>query len=144
MRTSQSVILRSATIMLFALAATVAVHAQIYTVLDNLGNTNTDPLQPAWMGIFAQGRDGNLYTTTQAGGAFFSGHQYGTVFSLTPSGTMTVLHSFDNTNGGKPNSGLTLGTAGNFYGTTTIGGLGYGTIFKITSTGTYTDRKSTR
>src|ERR1051326_348892 len=99
MRTNQSAILRSAMIMLFALAATVAVHAQIYTVLDNLGNTNTDPLQPAWMGIFAQGRDGNLYTTTQAGGAFFSGHQYGTVFSLTPSGTMTVLHSFDNTNG---------------------------------------------
>jgi uncharacterized repeat protein (TIGR03803 family) len=125
-------------IMLFALAATVALHAQIYTVLDNLGNTNTDPLQPAWMGIFAQGRDGNLYTTTQAGGAFFSGHQYGTVFSLTPSGTMTVLHSFDNTNGGKPNSGLTLGTDGNFYGTTTIGGLGYGTIFKITPSGTYT------
>src|SRR5690242_3025407 len=138
MRTNQTVILRSAMIMLFALAATVALHAQIYTVLDNLGNTNTDPLQPAWMGIFAQGRDGNLYSTTQAGGAFFSGHQYGTVFSLTPSGTMTVLHSFDNTNGGKPNSGLTLGTDGNFYGTTPSGGNGWGTIFRITPTGAYT------
>ncbi|HET9308883.1 MAG TPA: choice-of-anchor tandem repeat GloVer-containing protein [Candidatus Sulfotelmatobacter sp.] len=116
----------------------VGAHAQTYTVLDNLGMTNTDPLQPAWMGVFAQGRDGNLYSTTQAGGAFTNSHQYGTVFSLTPSGTMTVLHSFDATNGGIPNSGLTLGTDGNFYGTTTIGGLGWGTIFRITPSGTYT------
>jgi uncharacterized repeat protein (TIGR03803 family) len=113
-------------------------NAQTYTVLDNLGMINTDPLQPAWMGVFAQGRDGNLYSTTQAGGAFTNSHQYGTVFSLTPSGTMRVLHSFDNTNGGIPNSGLTLGTDGNFYGTTTIGGLGWGTIFRVTPSGTYT------
>ena len=121
----------------FVLSA-IAAHAQTYTVLDNLGNTNTDPMQPQWVGVIAQGRDANLYSTTQAGGAFFSGHQYGTVFSFTPSGALSTLHSFDNTNGGKPNSGLTLGTDGNFYGTTTIGGSGYGTIFKITPSGTYT------
>lgn len=125
-------------ICLVVLFGIVPVRAQIYSILDNLGNTQTDPLRPAWMGVFAQGRDGNLYSTTQAGGEFTSGHQYGTVFSLTPSGTMTVLHSFDNTHGGIPNSGLTLGTDGNFYGTTTIGGAGYGTIFKITPAGTYT------
>jgi uncharacterized repeat protein (TIGR03803 family) len=124
-------------IVIMAVSVTLAAHAQTYTVLDNLGNANTDPMQPAWMGIIAQGRDGNLYTTTQAGGAFTSGHQYGTVFSFPLSGTVTVLHSFDNTHGGIPNSGLTLGTDGNFYGTTTIGGAGYGTIFKITPTGTY-------
>jgi len=124
-------------VFLFALSA-LAAHAQTYTVLDNLGVTNTDPLSPAWMGTFAQGRDGNLYSTTQAGGEFTNGHQYGTVFRLTPSGDMAVLHSFDNTNGGIPYSGLTLATDGNFYGTTTIGGAGYGTIFKITPSGTYT------
>jgi uncharacterized repeat protein (TIGR03803 family) len=138
MTTNQNVVLRFAMIMVFALAATVAVHGQIYTVLDNLGSTNTDPLQPAWMGIIAQGRDGNLYSTTQAGGAFTNGHQYGTVFSFTPSGTMSVLHSFDLASGGIPNSGLTLGTDGSLYGTTSVGGLGYGTIFKITSNGTFT------
>ena len=137
MPTIQNAVTRLLVFLTLALA-TLAAHAQTYTVLDNLGNLNTDPLKPAWMGIFAQGRDGNLYSTTQAGGAFFSGHQYGTVFSLTPSGTMTTLHSFDNTNGGIPNSGLTLGTDGNFYGTTTVGGAGYGTIFKITPAGTYT------
>src|SRR2546423_3837367 len=124
-------------IFVFGLLA-VAAQAQNYTVLDNLGETNTDPLRPAWEGIFAQGRDGNLYSTTQEGGAFTSGHQYGTVFRITPSGDMTVLHSFDNTNGGIPNSGLTLGTDGNLYGTTATGGLGYGTIFRITPSGTYT------
>ena len=125
-------------LLVFAAWGTGGAHAQIYTVLHNLGMTNTDPLQPAWMGIFAQGRDGNLYSTTQAGGAFTNSHQYGTVFSLTPSGTMAVLHSFDDTNGGIPNSGLTLSTDGNFYGTTTIGGLGWGTIFRIKPDGTYT------
>jgi len=129
---------RLSIILVFAFAATIASQSQTYTVLDNLGMTNTDPLQPAWMGVFAQGRDGNLYSTTQAGGQFISGHQYGTVFSMTPSGTVTVLHSFDNTNGGKPNSGLTLGTDGNFYGTTPSGGIGWGTIFRITPAGTYT------
>lgn len=122
---------------LCTIVVTAAAYGQTYTVLDNLGNSNTDPLQPAWMGTFAQGRDGNLYSTTQAGGDFSSGHQYGTILRLSPSGDMTKLWSFD-TNGGIPFSGLTLATDGNFYGTTTIGGAGYGTIFKIAPTGTYT------
>jgi len=138
MWTIQNGAVRFFLLLAFALAATIATYSQTYTVLDNLGMTNTDPLQPAWMGVFAQGRDGNLYSTTQAGGAFISGHQYGTVFSMTPSGTVTVLHSFDGTNGGLPNSGLTLGTDGNFYGTTPSGGIGWGTIFRITPSGTYT------
>jgi uncharacterized repeat protein (TIGR03803 family) len=138
MPTVQNAAIRLFTSIVFAFVAAAASHSQIYTVLDNLGMTSTDPLSPAWMGVFAQGRDGNLYSTTQAGGDFISGHQYGTVFRLTPDGTMTVSHSFDNTHGGKPNSGLTLGTDGNFYGTTPSGGIGWGTIFRITPTGTYT------
>jgi len=135
MRATQSAALCLAISIVFALLVAASAQGQTYSVLDNLGQTNSDPLNPAWVGIFAQGRDGNLYSTTQAGGAFGS-HQYGTVFSLTPSGTVTILWSFDNTSG-KPNSGLTLGTDGNFYGTTTIGGAGYGTIFRITPSGSY-------
>lgn len=125
-----------------AVAMAGAAYCQTYTDLYNLGTNSTDPLSPSWIGIFAQGRDGNLYTTSQAGGAFVSGHQYGTVLQLTPSGNMTVLHSFDSTNGGIPNSGLTLGTDGNLYGTTTAGGLGWGTIFKITPSGAFTSLHS--
>jgi len=120
---------------LFTLVVTATAYAQTYTDLYNLGATNTDPLNPAWMGTFAQGRDGNLYSTTQAGG---DNKVDGTIFRLTPSGDMAKLYSFDSTIGGIPYSGLTLATDGNFYGTTTIGGAGYGTIFRITPSGTYT------
>ena len=121
-------------------AADVPAHAQTYTDLYNLGTNAGDPLLPAWMGLFAQGRDGNLYATSQGGGDFIGGVQYGTIFRLTPAGTMTVLHSFDGpTDGGHPNSGLTLGSDGNLWGTTPAGGpVGYGTVFKITTGGTFT------
>jgi uncharacterized repeat protein (TIGR03803 family) len=118
---------------LLLLAATVA-QAQTYTKLRDLGIQSGDPLNPAWIGIFAQARDGNLYSTSQGGGSGF-----GTVFRLTPSGTMTPLWSFANGNDGAfPNSGLTLGTDGSLYGAAVNGGLGYGTVFKITTGGTLT------
>ena len=121
-------------------AASHLSYAQTYTDLYNLGTNTGDPVNPGWMGLFAQGRDGNLYSTSQSGGAFVGGHQYGTVFRLTPSGAMQVLRSFDlSVIGGLPNSGLTLATDGNLYGTTPTGGaVGYGTLFKITTTGTVT------
>jgi uncharacterized repeat protein (TIGR03803 family) len=46
----------------------------------------------------------------------------GTVFKITPSGTLTTLHSFDKTDGANPAAGLIQGTDGNFYGTTEYGG----------------------
>ena len=55
----------------FILAASAAaLHAQTYTVLYNFGNVKCDPLNPASSGIIAQGRDGNLYSST---GTFGSG-----------------------------------------------------------------------
>jgi uncharacterized repeat protein (TIGR03803 family) len=112
-----------------------AAPAQTYTKLRDLGTQAGDPLNPAWIGMFAQGRDGNLYSTTQGGGA----NALGAVFRLTPSGTMTRIWSFANGDDGAfPNSGLTLGTDGSLYGTATVGGLGFGTVFKITTGGTIT------
>ena len=66
-------------------------------------------------------RAGNLYGTTEFGGA--SGQ--GVVFKLSPGGTETVLYSFTGGNDGAfPNDigSLIADRAGNLYGTTVNGG----------------------
>jgi uncharacterized repeat protein (TIGR03803 family) len=86
-----------------------------------------------------QATDGNFYGTTPDGGANYPG--FGTVFKVTPSGTLTVLHSFDGADGEKSFAALVEGRDGNFYGTTSFGGgnANYGgTVFKITASGTLT------
>jgi uncharacterized repeat protein (TIGR03803 family) len=86
-----------------------------------------------------QGTDGNFYGTTPEGGANYPG--FGTIFKITPSGTLTVLHSFDGTDGEKSFAALVEGSDGNFYGTTSFGGGApnfVGTVFRITPTGTLT------
>jgi len=78
---------------------------------------------------------GNLYGTTNAGGAA----GLGTVFKLDPSGTLTVLHSFTRapTNGEFP-LGVIGDASGSLYGTTNSGGAGgVGTLFKIDAAGNY-------
>jgi len=109
----------------------ISAHAQ-FSVLYNFGSHLGDPARPNSAGIIAQGRDGNLYSTTSAGGT-----GYGTVFKMTPAGKLTALYSFTGgTDGGSPLGGLTLGTDGSFYGTTVTGGTSNdGTIFKITPSG---------
>src|SRR6202050_1835401 len=67
----------------------------------------------------------------------------GTIFKITPSGTLTTLYSFcpqsGCTDGEYPYAGLVQATNGDFYGTTDSGGGdGYGTVFKITPSGTLT------
>jgi uncharacterized repeat protein (TIGR03803 family) len=95
-----------------------------------------------------QGGDGNFYGTTYWGGNLAlngGGGGYGTVFKITPGGTLTTLVAFDVTNGGHPNAGLIQANDGNFYGTTFGGGdlpvdsgNSYGTVFRLTSTGDLT------
>jgi uncharacterized repeat protein (TIGR03803 family) len=92
-----------------------------------------------------QGTDGNFYGTTYGGGASSSS---GTVFEITPSGTLTTLHSFDGADGANPSAGLAQATNGDLYGTARYGGdysylycpngTGCGTVFKITPRGTFT------
>ncbi|MGH9430672.1 MAG: choice-of-anchor tandem repeat GloVer-containing protein [Terriglobia bacterium] len=123
------------TIVLLSVATGVpAARAQTYTDLYNFDGTHgAGPYYPQ---VLAQGRDGNLYGTTGFGGT----HDVGVVFKVTPSGSLTVLYNFDGgVDGGNSFSGLTLGTDGNFYGTTAGGGSsGPGTIFKITASGSLT------
>ena len=76
-----------------------------------------------------QATDGDLYRTTEGGA--YSG---GTVFKITPSGTLTTLYSVTGMNDGDPSAGLVQDTNGNFYGTTS-GGCGLmhpcGTVFRL-------------
>ena len=81
-----------------------------------------------------QGPDGNFYGTTAQAGS--SG--YGTVFQLTPAGTLSSFYSFGYTaDGGDPQTGLMLGSDGNYYGTTMGVGVANGNnIFSLTPAGT--------
>ena len=75
---------------------------------------------------------GNIYGTTYAEGS----NDDGSVFELTDSqGTWThnILHSFSNTGGALPLSGVAIDAVGNLYGTTTFGGSGdQGTLWQLT------------
>lgn len=77
----------------------------------------------------------NLYGITTSGGAY----TFGTVFKVTPSGTESVLYSF-NANGKDgfyPFYGVARDPSGNLYGTTGRGGsIGVGTIFEVKSSDT--------
>jgi uncharacterized repeat protein (TIGR03803 family) len=109
-----------------------------------LGTDGADPLgRLIWFG-------GNLYGTTYGQGSTqtFSG----TVFKVTPSGVLTTLYAFCSqpacADGSFPDAGLVQASDGNFYGTTSQGGVagpcpqsgytGCGTIFRITPGGTLT------
>ena len=86
-----------------------------------------------------QATNGNFYGMTNGGGA----HGYGTVFEITPGGTLTSLYSFCSqsgcTDGIEPYAVLLQATDGNLYGTTYSGGANnFGTIFEITPSGALT------
>jgi uncharacterized repeat protein (TIGR03803 family) len=101
-----------------------------------------------------QASDGNLYGTTKSGG---TNGGWGTIFKMTPTGSLTLLCSFANTNGAVPLAGLVQDADGTFYGTTYAGGAnssflapvqrliftagnadgyyGGGTVFKMSASG---------
>jgi len=83
---------------------------------------------------------GNLYGTTAGDAAA----PYGTVFRLSPTGELRILHTFQNSEGAFP-TGLVLDTAANLYGTAATGGPssqtqdpGCGSVFKIDPSGNLT------
>ncbi len=74
---------------------------------------------------------GNLYGTTQGGGA--GGTAFELAFSSDDTWTYKVIHSFgDGQDGMYPYGGLVFDDAGNLYGTTNQGGTeGRGTVFRL-------------
>jgi uncharacterized repeat protein (TIGR03803 family) len=94
-------------------------------------------------GGLLQASDGSFYgATTGDNGAT----NFGTIYKVTPAGTLTTLVTFTGPNGAFPRSYLTLGSDGNFYGATNTGGSTYvspssqgnGTIFQMTPAGILT------
>jgi len=105
-----------------------------------------------------QGANGNFYGTSQGSSTFSPGtNSIGTVFELTPGGSLTTLYRFTNgCDGANPIAGLVLGSNGNFCGTAEVGGviawgssigefgrilpgnLGWGTVFTMTPGGQFT------
>jgi len=127
-------------VFLLCVATVIGTQAQTFTkLLDFNGTNGAGPLYDS----LVQGRDGNLYGPTSGGGAY----GYGTVFKMTPGGTLTTLYSFGSPERGDgvwPMGGLVLATNGNFYGTTNYlgdcGSCDYpsGTVFRITPEGKLT------
>ena len=82
---------------------------------------------------------GNLYGTTQGGGAYSNGTNSsgGTVYQVSPTSgggwTEKVVHSFGNgTDGLSPRANVIVDKAGNLYGTTIYGGAySLGTVFEV-------------
>jgi uncharacterized repeat protein (TIGR03803 family) len=119
---------------LVAISCEVLATAQAGVTLTRLASFNRSNGSKPWGGL-VQGADANFYGTTSFGGAYNSG----TVFKMTPAGTLTTLYSFRNNSGGAvPSSALTFGSDGNLYGTTRDAPPYFGTIFKITTNGLLT------
>jgi uncharacterized repeat protein (TIGR03803 family) len=99
--------------------------AGVLTTLHTFTN-GVDGANP-WGGLM-QAADGNLYGTTQAGGE----NGFGTVFRISPDGTMAPLVQFDSYNGAAPAAALIQASDGNLYGTTVQGGSsGNGVIYQL-------------
>src|ERR1043166_8432983 len=112
-----------------------------YTNLYSFGSVPADGAGPR--GGLVQGRDGNFYGTTFAGGS----NGFGTVFRLGPTGDYAVLHRFaggfyyGNNDGHAPYGPLVEGPDGNFYGTASLGGTNNcscGVVYRIAPNGNYT------
>ncbi len=137
---------RACAVLLLFAAAAIASQAQTFDTLVSFDGS--DGASPYFMSLI-QGTDGYFHGTTAYGGNNSSdcngGTGCGTVFTVTPEGGLFAIYSFCATSGcgdgAGPYGALVQGTDGNFYGTTTAGGVncaidgGCGTVFKITPVG---------
>jgi len=120
------------------LSLALAIHAaqaQTFSVIHRFKGSPSDGATP--MASLIADSVGNLYGTTQYGGAY----GYGTAFELRPSLKLTVLHSFCPAplctgDGTEPLGGLLRDVAGNLYGTTVDGpgAARNGTVFRLSRT----------
>ncbi len=120
-------------------ATAISLSAQTLTTLHSFAGYSTDGASP--YGGLVQASDGNFYGTTYAGGDSSNCQGgCGTVFRITPAGSLTTLHSFDWYDGASPTGALVQGADGNLYGTTYGGGANprVGTVFRITPAGALT------
>src|ERR1017187_644292 len=103
---------------------TSGVYTNLYSFVSPPGDGNFPT------GGLVQGSDGRFYGTTQQGGA----NGNGIIYRITPNGSYTNLYPFAGypNDGSQPNAGLVQGGDGNFYGTTTFGGINNsGTVYRL-------------
>ena len=119
-------VLTVAVISTLLMIAGAPAQAQTESVLYSFGSQAGDGAQP-FAGLIMD-KEGNLYGTTEFG--VEDGH--GTVFELSPTGTETVLHSFEpnGTDGNYPHASLIRDKKRNLYGTTLYGGT-YGERHRV-------------
>jgi uncharacterized repeat protein (TIGR03803 family) len=123
------------------IVGTQSTQAQTFSVLYTF-NGPPDGAYPS--GPLIRDAAGNLYGVTSAGGSSSSCSDIvsgcGVVFKLDPTGNETVLYTFTGPpDGAHPSGGLVRDEAGNFYGTTSAGGVSnFGTVFKLDTNGTET------
>jgi len=129
----KALVVTSIILIVFLIFATEARAAKYKTLYTFTGGTDG-----AYLGAnLTFDSAGNLYSTTNLGGAY----GYGTVFQLTPNGdgswSESVIHSFNGADGSTPTSGSPIfDLAGNLYGTTNQGGdYGAGAVFELTPNG---------
>jgi len=99
-----------------------------YTVLHQF--SGSDGSAPS--GAFAE-LGGVFYGVTGGGGA----NGGGTVFRMTPGGTVSTLYAFNGSDGGSPVGPLVAGPDGRLYGMGFGGGSGGGTIFRLSTSGEF-------
>jgi uncharacterized repeat protein (TIGR03803 family) len=110
-----------------------------YSTLHNFSGGGSPPDGKEPWNAMVQTPDGNIYGT-----ALFTGsNETGVVFQLTPQGTYSIIHSFQDgsvaNDGRGPQGGLIVGSDGYLYGTTVYGGMyNGGTVFKMTTAGVET------
>jgi uncharacterized repeat protein (TIGR03803 family) len=98
-----------------------------------LTNAPPPPANPA--GGLVQSTSGYFYGTSFAGGQY----GLGTIFQTASSGYVSVVASFNGTNGANPRGTMVSDSAGNLYGVTYGGGVSNaGTVFKMSATGNVT------
>src|ERR1039457_2819452 len=121
---------RAYAVLVLCATTAVALPAQTFTTLFSFDNTHGATPE----GSLVQATNGYLYGTTFGGGTF----NYGTVFKITPSGTLTTLYGFAGypTDGAYPVAGLVQATNGAHYGKTVLrrANAGAGTDFRTTRT----------
>lgn len=135
-RRTRSIVAQICLAALWVLCATALAGAQTVTTIYNFAGGTTSGANP-WYVTLVQGTDGYLYGTTYNGGS----KGMGTAFKVSTSGSFVLLHSFvgGKNDGANPTGGLTLGSNGNFYGTTQQGGASsQGVVYEMTTAGTVT------
>jgi len=90
------------------------------------------------LGRLALDAAGNIYGTAYVGGIANCQFGCGSIFRLSPPAVAggpwieTTLYKFTgNADGGNPQGGVILDSAGNLYGTASTGGTGFGTVYKL-------------